>query len=84
MLHLIALVVVEHHVQCKRVDEQGLHERDNVDIPVYARAPCQVLIGVGKEVGAYEGGDDGLDGLIEERCEEDFMDVVRQGGELKA
>ena len=55
-----------------------------MDVPVYACAACEVLVSMGEEVGAYEGRDDGLDGLVEERCEEDFVDVVGKGGELEA
>lgn len=64
--HVHALLVHVHDPQRGGIDGARLHERDDVHVPVDLRAPVELRVDGWEEVAGYQGGDDGLDELVEE------------------
>lgn len=79
--HFLPLLIHIHDPQGGRVDGARLHEGDDVDVPVYLRAPVEMRVDLGEEEGGEEGGDDGLDGLVEDERGYQFVDVEGEGEE---
>lgn len=77
-VHLAALFIAENDPQGDRVDQQALHHRHDMDIPVDARAPVERVVGLGKEPPRQCGRDNNVDCLVEDQGEDDLMNVERQ------
>ena len=48
-----------------------------MDIPIDTCSEAEILIDGREEVSAQDWRDERLDGLIKDKCEQDFVDVIR-------
>ena len=53
-----------------------------MDVPVHLGACLELWVDVREEESREDWGDYGLDGLVEDEGEEDFVDVVREGMQI--
>lgn len=79
-VHAVALSVVIHDPQSSRVDQQALDHRYNVYIPVDACAPVERVVCLREQVTRQGGRDDDVDGLVEDKGDDDLVNVQRQRG----
>lgn len=79
--HSLALLIHRHDPQRRGIDAAALDQRDDVHVPVEAGARVEGRVDGGEEVVGEPGGEERLDGLVEEEGEGDLVDVVGQGGE---
>lgn len=81
--HIHSFLVHIHHPQRRRIDAAGLHQRDDMDVPVDLRASVEGRVDPGEEIRGCERGEDGLHELVEEKGGDDFVDVRGQGREAE-
>ena len=78
----LPLLIEPDDVQTDPVDDDGLDERDDVDVPVEFGAAGEARVGVGCEAGGEERGDDGAGEGVEGGGEENLVGV--EGERLQA
>lgn len=76
--HLISLVIGENDPQSQHVDDTRLQQRDDVYVPVYSRAPGEVVVYRRNEEAREDGRDERLDSLVECKGKKYLVDMVGQ------
>lgn len=77
-VHLVPVFIFGHDPQCEHADDGALHKRYDVHIPIKLGAGIETAV-YAREDGAREGGSNkDVDGIVQGKSEEDFVDVQRE------
>lgn len=73
----LPLIIAPDHPQAQPVDDNALHKRHNVYVPIELTPPAQAGVDVWCDVHAEEGRDDVRDARVEECCKDNLVDMQR-------
>ena len=79
--HPLPLLISEHDPQRSYGDEDGLEQRDDMDIPVEFGSRVELGVGSGEETSRDVWREVRVDQRVGERREEELVDMIGESGE---
>jgi len=74
--HLAALLVNVHNPESGGINNDALHERNNMDIPVQPSPRLEIVVRLREEDRREPRRDDCMDDQVEGECSYNFVDVI--------